>query len=162
MTAHETFPTIAKLIAYYARRLARHPQDRDDVVQEAVLDFFARFDPSHDQPGEIRVWIRWTVLGAAQRVRSRYKSHDPLIPTIPAPEQPEAIGTDERAIVLEAIGRLPQLQREVVTRLFGLDGREPQTATEIGRDMGNPYSVARARRKALERLREVLAPVAAG
>jgi RNA polymerase sigma factor (sigma-70 family) len=57
----------------------------------------------------------------------------------------------------EALGQLTALQREAVTRLYGLDERGPETPAELARRLHTtPQRVCNRRREALQRLRKLL------
>jgi RNA polymerase primary sigma factor len=56
-------------------------------------------------------------------------------------------------MLTEVVARLPELEREVISRRFGLDGSEPKTVRQTGADLGiTPAKAGELEQRALARL----------
>jgi RNA polymerase primary sigma factor len=70
----------------------------------------------------------------------------------PAPEEEVSVALGEQTL-RRAVSRLPNAEREVVRLRYGINGNEPTTIRETGRQLGLPVrQVARLEERALRRL----------
>ncbi len=78
-----------------------------------------------------------------------------ILPDEHADPQAEVADQDLRRKVLACLDRLDDKQRQVIVRRFGLDGGEPVTLEQVGREIG--VSRERARQIQLEAMRRMAA-----
>jgi RNA polymerase primary sigma factor len=64
----------------------------------------------------------------------------------------EVVRELERRRLMESVGRLPERQRRVLVRRYGLDGEEPETLAELSEELG----VSRERIRQMQREAEVM------
>jgi RNA polymerase primary sigma factor len=71
-----------------------------------------------------------------------------------APEPHDEVHASVRdQVLLRAVRRLPQVEREVMRMRYGLDGADPTSGAQVGRTLGiSPDAVRRAEIRALRRL----------
>jgi RNA polymerase sigma factor (sigma-70 family) len=115
----------------------------DDAMQCGLLGLCRAtltFDPSR---GAFRYWSKLPIANEAQAFvrRETRRLHSNLTDVIvrrhPAPTEVDpAEQQDAAARVKFALGILGPRQRFVVTRHYGLDGKPPESLTEIGRTLG--------------------------
>jgi RNA polymerase sigma factor (sigma-70 family) len=136
--------------------------DAEDAAQEGFMKAYAALSRFRtDAP--FRPWLLTIV---ANEARNRRRSADRRAAlTLRAPEaaageraepSPEAtvIATERRSALLDAIGRLPAHDRDVITFRYLLELSEAETAAALG----VPPGTAKSRlSRALDRLRGVLA-----
>jgi RNA polymerase sigma-70 factor (ECF subfamily) len=142
-------------------RIVRDAADAADVLQEVFWESWqsaASYDPGRGSP---EAWIftraRTRAIDRVRAVRRRGETFvAPIDEGISAAAEPggdaaERVG--DRELVLGALGRLPEVQREVLALAYygGL------TQTEIAERLKQPLGTVKTRiRLGLERLREVL------
>ena len=142
-------------------RIVRDAADAADVLQEVFWESWqsaASYDPGRGSP---EAWIftraRTRAIDRVRAVRRRGESFvAPVDEAVSAAVEPggdaaERVG--DRELVLGALGRLPEVQREVLALAYygGL------TQTEIAERLKQPLGTVKTRiRLGLERLREVL------
>ncbi|TMK74770.1 MAG: sigma-70 family RNA polymerase sigma factor [Actinobacteria bacterium] len=135
---------VARVERELATELGREPTD-EEVAQRAKIDpeeldrirSASRVVTSLDRPvGE----EEGTSLGA-------------LLPSDQAPPEQEVSVTFEEQTLHRAVSHLPDDEREVVKRRYGINGNEPTTIRETGRQLGIPgRQVERLEAQALRRL----------
>jgi len=129
------------------RRLARSPQDAEDLLQDGLTHAFTRFDQLRDQ-ARFKGWllsiIRTRHLDGLRRERSRPQATVEL-PDLADASATEPLGLDTAA----ALARLPQSQQELLS-LFYIDGLN---LSETGQVLGIRPQVVRQR---LYRARQAL------
>jgi RNA polymerase sigma-70 factor (ECF subfamily) len=120
----------AAILRTYVRRFARPRNlDPEELYQEAALCLLERvadYDPSKGAPV---TWLFWVCRRAQGRlVRGRRQRPEPLLAE-PASATPDPADAAERADAIErlraAVASLPDPERQLVVRRFGLDGGEP-------------------------------------
>ena len=137
------------LVHFILRRRVRGDVPYEDLLQEgriALWQAILHFDPRRGVTFS-------TYAGAAiqnQMWRAARRGNRPqvrLSPPIPANPLGIAEGNiwqDEvHAALLEAVSRLPERLREVITAAYGLDGRPPRTLAAIGDHFGVTGEMAR-------------------
>jgi RNA polymerase sigma factor (sigma-70 family) len=141
----------------FARRLARSPDDADDVVQEAILRAYRGFDALRGS--DVKAWLltivkncHLTVLKQQQRRASvpLPEEHDAqdgqaLIATTPDPET-ATICRDQKRTLERLVSALPEPYREalILREIEDLDYREIAAVTNV--PLGTVMSrLARAR-----------------
>jgi RNA polymerase sigma-70 factor (ECF subfamily) len=157
-----------------ALRILGDPARAQDVAQDVFLRVWrnpGRFDHRRGELGSyLRLMARsraldlWRESQAAGRARDRLELVVTGEELVRADDRPSAIAErdEDRAVVREALGRLPEAQREAVVLAYFGD----LTADEIARRSGVPLGTAKSRiRLGLAKLRAevegVLAPDAA-
>jgi RNA polymerase sigma factor (sigma-70 family) len=137
------------LIHVVLRRQARGGVPYEDLLQEGRIGLWQailHFDPQRGVAFS-------TYAGAAMRnqiwraVRqaNRPQGWLPLPAPVNALEMAEENlwQSEVHAAVLEAVTRLPQRLRQVITAAYGLDGNPPRTLVAIGRHFGVTKEMAR-------------------
>ena len=117
-----------------ARRLMLNPDDADDLVQEAflrALERIATFDISRAfEPWFIRLLVNLGLDWRRKQVVRRTESHDPeRIAGGTRPDR-EAERSELRSSLEQALERLPDRQRLIVT-LFEIDGRSTEEVAQM-------------------------------
>jgi len=139
--------------------------DAEDAAQEAFMKAFAAL-PRFRAGAAFRPWLLAIVANEARNRRRSADRRVALALRTPAPAAsgetvepaPEAavIATEERTALLDAIGRLPEQDREVITFRYLLELSEAETAAALG----VPAGTAKSRlSRAMDRLRATLATV---
>ena len=142
-------------------RIVRDAADAADVLQEVFWESWqsaASYDPGRGSP---EAWIftraRTRAIDRVRAVRRRGETFvAPVDEGVSAAAEPGGDAAEragDRALVLGALGRLPEVQREVLALAYygGL------TQTEIAERLKQPLGTVKTRiRLGLERLREVL------
>jgi RNA polymerase sigma-70 factor (ECF subfamily) len=161
------YAALVTLHAPMAKRLAvlsGAGDEADDVVQEAFVKAYRALPRYRDGAG-FRPWLLRIVVNETrnlQRGRSRRTQRELRVAgqeavfahvTDPADE---AVSSTRRAALLDAVGALPDDQREVVTCRYLLELSEAETATTLGIP---PGTVKSRLHRALGSLREVMADV---
>ena len=154
-------------IAHRTAALFAGPAEADDATQEAFVKAHRALD--RFRPGaEFRPWLLRIVAneaknrrrsavrrsGLALRVAGRRPSGD----AAPSPEE-AALVDERRQALLDAVVRLPEKDRAVVTCRYLLDLSEAETAEVLGWPKG---SVKSRLSRALDRLRLDLGPRGVG
>ena len=126
--------------AHYVRlvRLAvlllRDHATAEDVVQEAFVAMYRRWDSLED-PDRAVAYLRASVVNGSRstmrhlRVVDRHRPEEP--PDAPGADQ-AALAVARRRTVLDALGRLPRRQREVLALRYYLDLSESEIADALG------------------------------
>jgi RNA polymerase sigma factor (sigma-70 family) len=145
-------------IAHRTAVLFAGPADADDATQEAFVKAYRALDRFRSG-AEFRPWLLRIVANEAKNRRRsavrrsglavRAASRRPSGDAAPSPE--EAVLVDERRMaLLDAVGRLPEKDRAVVTCRYLLDLSEAETSEVLGWPRG---SVKSRLSRALDRLR---------
>lgn len=127
-----------------ARLLVRHPQDAEDLVQEALARCLPHWEKvGRDPEGYVR---RTMVRLAIDRARRRRRRPESLVdaPERSAPERSTPDRTDHVATrigLVEALRRLPARQRAAVVLRFYLDLDERTAAATMGCAVGTVKSL---------------------
>jgi RNA polymerase sigma-70 factor, ECF subfamily len=152
--ARQVYPLIVRIV--------RDPADAADVLQEVFWEAWqsaASYDPGRGSP---EAWIfmraRTRAIDRVRAVRRRGETFvapvdEALAAAAPDPGGDAADRIGDRDLVLGALGRLPENQREVLALAYygGL------TQTEIAERLKEPLGTVKTRiRLGLTRLREVL------
>ena len=152
----------ARLVYPLIVRIVRDPSDAADVLQEVFWEAWqaaAAYDPARGSP---EAWIVTRArTRAIDRVRAVRRRGETFVAPIdealaPAPADPggdAAQRAADRSVVMTALDRLPDAQREVVALAYygGL------TQTEIAEQLKQPLGTVKTRmRLGLERLREIM------
>lgn len=135
------------------------PQDAEDVCQDAFITALERLEDCRD-PERFRSWFLAIVRNRAHNVR-RYEARRrgaPLDPDAPS-SGPGPAGEAERSRLrqdlTEALGEIPELQRQVVL-LHDLEGWSHR---EVGEELGITEGSSRVYlHKARKALRVILGP----
>ena len=138
---------IARVERELGARLGRPPSD-EEIAAAAEL--------TTDEIHETREVMR-TITSLERPVGEEGETRlgDLLPSDEPEPHQEVEIGLRGQA-VREALGQLPEQERQVIKLRYGIDGPEPTPLREAGRLMGlSPERVRRIEHKALERLAEI-------
>src|SRR5437763_11676460 len=150
----------APLVFPFVLRIVRDRTDAADVLQDIFWEAWrgaAAYDPARGTP---EAWIVMRArTRAIDRVRAVRRRSETFVAPLDAASPPEAPGGDaaeragDRALVAEALARLPAPQREVIELAYyaGL------TQTEIVERLEQPLGTVKTRiRLALARLRELV------
>ena len=135
MDAGEVYRRLAPSVLGYLR--GQQVPDPEDVLGEVFFQV-ARSLPRFrgDEVEDLRRWVftiaRHRVVDDVRRRRRRPQSADRPLPDLAAP--PEAAGIDPD--LLDALGRLNDDQREVITLRFVADLSLEDVATITGRSIG--------------------------
>jgi RNA polymerase sigma-70 factor (ECF subfamily) len=138
----------------FARSKARSEADAQDLVQESVVEAIRRHGGSEPPPNAlVFATIRRRAIDWARREERR--SGRELAAIEPGPEAWFDTSAEEREraqLIQDAMGRLPEMYREVITlKVWG-----GLTFVEIAEAIGIPANTAASRyRYALEELRKL-------
>ena len=142
-----------------SRRLASHPLEPEDLVQETYLRAFAAFD--RFRGGDPRAWLVSICLNTA-RSHGRKASRRPR--EVPGPDESipsdtdveaEAMRAVDRGHLDEALGELPEPQRTAILLMDVSGLTAQQTADVTGSPRGTVLArVHRGRRRLAQLLRE--------
>jgi RNA polymerase sigma-70 factor (ECF subfamily) len=154
----EAFDAHAAEVTRLAARLLRDPEEARDVCQETFVRFHDHLSEVEGEPGPWLRAVAWRLaLDALRRRRraARGLERRGLAPT--GAEPADTIETEERkATLVRALDELSERQRTVVA--LRVLGEEP--FPDIARALGVSEGSAKVHfRRALERLRSLLAPV---
>jgi len=152
----------ARLVYPLIVRIVRDPEDAADVLQEVFWEAWqaaAAYDPARGSP---EAWIvtraRTRAIDRVRAIRRRSETFVAPIDEAPAPAEPGGDAAEraaDRLIVITALDRLPDAQREVIELAY--DGG--LTQTEIAERLKLPLGTVKTRmRLGLERLRETMKP----
>jgi RNA polymerase sigma-70 factor (sigma-E family) len=130
----------------------------EEVVQDAFVSVFGK-GRSLREPDRLPAYLRSAVLnGARSRLRKRDVRRRLAVvrDDAGAAAQPEAgaLRADDRRVVLEAMRRLPERQREVLVLRYWLDLSEADIAETLGISAGTVKTHASRGMDALARLLE--------
>jgi RNA polymerase sigma-70 factor (sigma-E family) len=128
----------------------------EDMVQEAFCGLYRRWGQL-DEPGKAQSYVRAATLNGCrsqlrQRIRAQRRGG-------PAPDAADAASAEQAALlgeehqlVLSALRRLPDRQREALVLRFYLDQTEPEIAAAMGISRGTVKSTTSRGLAALGRL----------
>jgi len=144
----------ADLLHALAARLAPHPADAADIVQDTYLRAFAAWQ--RRRPDDVGAWLATICLNAGRDERRRHARRSAAICNGPVPDLPDRADTAEAALerlgtsrIKAALWMLPDSQRIAIT-LMDLCGF---TAAQVAAITGAPRGTVLARvhrgRKAL-------------
>lgn len=144
----------ADLLHALAARLAPHPADAADIVQETYLRAFTAW--RRRRPDDVGAWLATICLNVGRDERRRHARRSAAIFSGPVPDLPDRADTAEAALerlgtsrVRAALWTLPEAQRIAIT-LMDLCGF---TAAQVAAITGAPRGTVLARvhrgRKAL-------------
>lgn len=138
--------------------LVRDRETAEEVVQDAFVAMHGRWSRLRD-PDNAVAYLRQTVVNrsrSALRHRAVVERHRPT-PLSDEPGADEAvIAADRRRQVLDALARLSDRQREVLTLRYFLDLSEHEIAETLGISSGSVKSHAS---RGAAALRQLLGPV---
>jgi RNA polymerase sigma-70 factor (sigma-E family) len=130
----------------FALMLVGDQSTAEDVVQDAFLGLYRGWHRIRE-PGSVEAYLRIAVLNgcrAVQRQRGRARLlRIPYAPPVWSAEAAAMEGEDRR-VLLAAVARLPQRQREVLALKYYLDLGEQEIAVLLGVSRGT-VSSAKAR-----------------
>jgi RNA polymerase sigma-70 factor (sigma-E family) len=135
---HEHYAALVRLAAL----LVDDPGAAEEVVQEAFVGLFRRWDRLHD-PAAAPGYLRATVVNRSRSrlrhraVRRRHRAE--ALPDAPSAEA-GALARDEEHAVLVAVARLPRRQRECLVLRYYLDLGQSETAAALGISEGSVKS----------------------
>lgn len=136
----------ADMLHALARRLLRHDQDADDVVQETYLRAYAAW--GRRGPRDVAAWLATICLNVARDELRRHARRNAVVADIPLPDLPDDADTAGAALqrlrgarVRAGLWTLPEAQRTAIT-LMDLCGF---TAAQVGRITGAPRGTVLAR-----------------
>jgi RNA polymerase sigma-70 factor (ECF subfamily) len=140
----------------YILTLLPNRADADDVLQEASLVMWDKFDAEHP-PNDFVAWgcriAYFKVLDfAKKRQRSRVLFSQPMLERLAetAVEQAQALQLDERREALaDCIAKLRPQDRDLLARRFAEGATTQSTAAQVGRSVDAVY-------KALAKIRQAL------
>jgi RNA polymerase sigma-70 factor (sigma-E family) len=122
--------------------LVRDVPTAEEVVQDAFVAVHARWTRLRDHDKALAYLRQCVVNGARSVLRrrgtaARFAERRSGLPeaTAPSAEQEATVG-DRRAVVLEALARLPERQREVLALRYYVDLSEADIASALGISRG--------------------------
>lgn len=134
--------------------------DRDtaeDVVQDAFAAIYRRFGDHVQNVDSVLGYLRTAVLNSARDTLRRRKTAEKYLPA-PAADaasaEVEALESEERRRVAEAMRELPSRQREVVVLRYWAGLSEAEIAAAMGISKGTVKSTASRALAALKRIME--------
>lgn len=164
VSAFEALVRAHQAVAFRAAWIASGgTDDAEDAAQEAFMKAFAAL-PRFQAGAAFRPWLLAIVANEARnrrrsadrRVALALRAPQAAVAGEPFEASPEAaaLATEQRTALLEAIERLPEQDREVITFRYLLELSEAETAAALG----VPTGTAKSRlSRAMDRLRGVLA-----
>lgn len=112
--------------------------DPHDLAAEAVvriLKYLPRYDPSK---ATLKAYFLMIAKSSVRTIASRHR-HLPSIEDLAEPPATPRSDTvevaDEVALVRRMLDHLRPVSREILERYYGLDGREPEGQTAIGKSL---------------------------
>lgn len=137
------------LVHVVLRRQARGGVAYDDLLQEgriALWQAVLHFDPQRGVAFSTYAGVAierriWQAVARANRPQGRLPLPDPVDPCQVAEE--DVWWPEVRAALREAVARLPERLRQVITAAYGLDGEPPRTLLAIGHRFGVSREMAR-------------------
>jgi RNA polymerase sigma-70 factor (ECF subfamily) len=154
----------------YLYTLVQNRADADDLLQEAGITMWEKFDPGHP-PDDFTAWgcriAYFKVLDHRKRhARSRVTFSQDILDRIAetAAEQASALQLDERREALsDCIGRLKPRERELLSRRMGEGDGIEAAAEAVGCTVAAAYkSLSRIRRMLFECVTRKVAAAGAG
>jgi RNA polymerase sigma factor (sigma-70 family) len=123
------------MVLALCQRMLRHRHDAEDAFQATFLVFFrkARSISRRDCVASYLYRVAYRLALKARARAANRADHGPLIDSLPAPEEPDAaLAADRRAVLDDALSRLPEKYRAPLV-LHYLEGKTvQQTAQAIG------------------------------
>jgi RNA polymerase sigma-70 factor (ECF subfamily) len=144
------------IVLRLARRIVRHPQDAEDLAQDALLRILKSL-PSYKGGGSFRAWVYRIALNVCLTRRSRHRPTEDLEEThvadsAPGPED-ALLRRDFQERAIEEMRRLPPAYREAVI----LKVAEDLPYEEVAEILRMTPKAARAKvHRGVKRLRERL------
>ena len=141
----EADEAVERLYAAHYRRLVRlsvllvgDPETAEEVVQDSFVAMHGRWRSLRD-PDRGLAYLRQTVVNRSRSVlrhRGVRARHVPAaVPDLPGADE-DALVTERRAVVLDALRGLPDRQREVLALRYYLDLDEATIAEVLGISRG--------------------------
>jgi len=123
-----------------ARLLVAHPQDAEDLVQEALARCLPHWGKVRDDP---EGYVRRTMVRIAIDRGRRRRRRPEVLGEPPEQVVPDASdGVEARIALIDALRRLPARQRVAVVLRFYLDLDERSTAAIMGCAVGTVKSLS--------------------
>ena len=139
-----------------AALLVRDVPTAEEVVQEAYVGLFRRWDRLRDPDAAVG-YLRQAVVNGARSVLRRRGTAERAVEALaatPAPAPDPAASLADRRAVIDALARLPERQREVLVLRYYADWSEADIAAALGISPGAVKSYAS---RGVQALRPVLA-----
>ena len=119
----------------------------EDAVQEAFVSAWRALD-RFDDSRPFRPWLLAIVVNEVRNRQRLWRRRDALLrsagsrldPQAPVGSEEAAEQSERRRLVSQALGRLPEKQRVVVTMRYLLELSEDETATALGWPKGSVKS----------------------
>lgn len=167
-----------KLVIYASGKYAKK-YDRDDVIATGSIGLIKAVD-TYDPDKDSFATYAWKCItneilskySRSERRWTRYISCDEFpqedcdesdernIETIavsPDNVEDDVVFRDEKARLYKALSNLTDVQRDLITKRYGLDGNDPQTQEKIGAElMVERSSVSKREKRILIKLRKML------
>lgn len=164
MTRNDTLLKALPLLRAQARRRTRHSHDREDLAQDAavrLLEQHEKYDQVH-----LAKFCSWQASRAGSALRRRQVRDAQVIAHLQQHGRTHVADMDagdaeEHADQLRrmwaVIEMLPDAQRELVTRVYGLGDAKPVRASQIAREEGVSRQAVSIRLKFIrEKLRRAM------
>ena len=152
MNSEEVVRTYADMIYKIAFRYVRHPQDAEDVLSETFLTYFKK-ERVFDSEEHRKAWLIRVTVNEAKDLLSRRCYHEDLDEWYYGEKEGAYTGMDDASDLRDAILRLPEHQREVITLFYLQDLPIARIAEILDK---NPNTVAVTLSRARENLRRFL------
>ncbi|WP_088312782.1 RNA polymerase sigma factor [Kineosporia sp. R_H_3] len=144
----------ADVVHALARRLAPHPQDAPDIVQETYLRGYAAW--GRRRPDDVGAWLATICLNVGRDALRRHARHNTLLDDRPAPDLPSAVDTADAALerlgndrIESALWTLPEVQRIAITLMDICGFTAAQVATITAAPRGTVLARVHRGRKTL-------------
>jgi RNA polymerase sigma-70 factor, ECF subfamily len=144
----------ADLLHTLALRLAPHPADAADIVQETYLRAYAAW--RRRRPDDAGAWLATICLNAGRDERRRHSRRSAALSDGPVPDLPDRADTAEAALerlgtirITAALWALPEAQRIAVTLMDLCGFTAAQTAAITGSPRGTILARVHRGRKTL-------------
>jgi RNA polymerase sigma-70 factor (sigma-E family) len=152
----ELYATHYRRLVRLSVLLVRDPETAEEVVQDSFVAMHGRWRTLRD-PDQGLAYLRQTVVNRSRSVlrhRGVRAAHPPaVVPDRPGADE-DALASERRARVLEALRGLPERQREVLALRYYLDLSEADIAETLGISRGAVKSHAWRGVQALRTLME--------
>ena len=144
----------ADLLHALALRLAPHPADAADIVQDTYLRAYAAW--RRRRPADIGAWLATICLNAGRDERRRHARRSAALRDGPVPDLPDRTDTAEAALerlgtgrITAALQALPEAQRIAITLMDLCGFTAAQTAAITGAPRGTVLARVHRGRKTL-------------
>jgi RNA polymerase sigma-70 factor (ECF subfamily) len=144
----------ADLLQNLALRLAPHPADAADIVQDTYLRAFAAWQ--RRRPDDVGAWLATICLNAGRDERRRHARHSATVSYGPVPDLPGRADTAEAALerlgtarIKAALWTLPDAQRIAITLMDVCGFTAAQVAAITSTPRGTVLARVHRGRKAL-------------